>query len=107
MTWGHAKFIVRHLRCLNWEARHYYWSTYQRRPIIKGRGAIADKVRSIMGPDELLDGNYTGVYASEFVAIPLKDIDRKTKLKQTTLHRFFHAKRRWQLRQVTLHHYMR
>ena len=107
MTWGSAMFIACHLRHLDWEARHRYWSTFQRRMAVKGRSAIIDKVRGIMGPDELLDGLYTGVQACDFGAIPLKDINRKKTLKQTTLHRFFPVKKRWQLRQVTLHRYRR
>lgn len=107
MTWVKAKFIARHLRCLDWQARHSYWSSCKRYFIIKGRSAIEDKVRAIMGPDELLDGVYTGEKAYELVAIPLQDMTRKKVLKQTTLHRFFGVKKRWQPRQVTLHRYMR
>ena len=107
MTWVRAKFYVAHLRSLDWQSRHQYWDRYTQGVQPAGRNRLMEKVKALMGPDELMCGQCTGVPRG-LQAIVLKDKTRKKALKQVTLHRYFYVKRERvpSPRQVTLHRYV-
>ena len=85
-----ARFVVLQLRQLDWVQRHAYFDKF-----VKCNPKMMLEVQGVMNPDELLTGHNTGLKALPGDIVVLKDkVRKKHKYVQTTLHMWFHVKKR-------------
>ena len=97
--------MATHLRCLDWVARHRYWSHLKLQAQLRGKLRAVEHVVELMGPDELLEGENTGLPSGEL--IPLGDLPRRPRKRSTqlTLHHFWPMKKKRRWIQTTIRHY--
>ena len=84
---------------MDWVRWHRYWRHLRRHT------NLAEAVEQKMGPDELLEGENTGLPSGEL--IPLGDLPRRPRKRATqlTLHHFWPMKKKRRLIQTSLRHY--